>query len=91
MISPEEFVERTMVRIYIRRTTVLHNGEKRHYDDVIEQCPCITTPHTSTEIRLLESIESSLAQLLKIFDEHADDLRSSRRGDAGAGETGGSI
>lgn len=73
MITPEEFVERTMIRIYVRRTAVLHNGENRHYDDLVDTCPCRTTPHTSTEIRLLESIESSLVQLLKIFDARAED------------------
>lgn len=81
MISPEEFVDRTMVQIYIRRTRVLHNGERRHIVDVIDECPCTTTPHSSTELRLLESIESSLAHLLKIFETGAEGIRKPVEGE----------
>lgn len=67
MISNQEYVERAMRRLQIRRRSTLHNGETRPFPLHKPGCPCSTIPHTADELRLLESIESLLTELVHRF------------------------
>lgn len=67
MITNQEYVERAMRRLHIRRRSTLHNGELGPFPAHKPGCPCSTIPHTTAELRLLGSIESLLIELVHTF------------------------
>lgn len=76
MISIDEFAERTLRNIKLRRVQLQRNiTVKGGVIGAQGWSDCVTSPYTDEELELLRSIESDLRTLLIVFDQHAEKIK----------------
>lgn len=76
MISIDEFAERILRNIKLRREQLLRNITVKdgHPRPETGWSGSVTTPYTVDELELLRSIESDLRTLLILFDDQAEKI-----------------
>lgn len=75
MVSRDEFAERTLRNIKLRREQLLRNITVKGGHPATETAwECSTTSYTADELELLRSIESDLRTLLILFDDQAEKI-----------------